>query len=71
MLAGIYINYKKKTEALSSLQRAKQILEQRDGEETEAYGVILLKMGQVMLASNMIKEAQEQAGMAYGRMLEG
>ncbi len=40
MLAEIYINYQKKTEALSSLKRAREILEERDGTETEAYGII-------------------------------
>jgi hypothetical protein len=40
MLAEIYINYQKKTEALSSLKRAREILEERDGTEAEAYGII-------------------------------
>lgn len=71
MLAAIYINYQKKTEALSSLRRAKEILEERDGEDTEAYGVILLQMAQLMLTSNIFNEALEQGLKAYEKLLQG
>ncbi len=69
MLAEIYINYQKKTEALSSLKRAKEILEEREGQETEAYGVIGLRMGQLFLASNLVKEALEQGVKSYMRII--
>jgi hypothetical protein len=71
MLAGIYINYQKRTDALSSLRRAKQILEERDGHDTEAYAVILLKIAQLMLSANMLKDAHQQGVKAYGKIVDG
>lgn len=51
MLAEVYINYDKKSEALGSLLRAREIMEKgREGEEEreeelEGYGVVVLRVG--------------------------
>jgi len=70
MLGEVYVNYQKRTEALSSLNRAREILEDREAQDTEAYGVIELRIGQLLLATGAVQEALGQAVRAYGRVTE-
>jgi hypothetical protein len=51
------------------LRRAKDILEEED--ENEAFGMISLKMGQLLLASNSLQDALQCGVQAYTQLNEG
>jgi hypothetical protein len=56
-LAGIYIHYAKKADALTNYKRAAAILANHQNTDSEAYAEINLKVGQLYLANNAVKEA--------------
>lgn len=59
LLAEVYKNYGKRAEALNSFQKAKEILIKSNNQESEAYGELCLKMGQILLSLQFVREALE------------
>lgn len=64
LLGTIYRHYGRKTEAINSLKKAKEIILKSKNEDSEAYGEVCLKMGQLFLALNSPAEAREEGAQA-------
>jgi hypothetical protein len=49
------MNYGKKVEAINTLKKARDIIKKSENEDSEAYGEVCLRMGQLYLAINSPK----------------
>ena len=64
-IAGLYIFYANSADALSSCTRAAQILQQNKETQSEAYGEIILRLGQIYLMAGITNDALQASLKSY------